>query len=88
MDKQVQVRVRSVAPQSEPGQKFVGQVQDTNALLQFTASKFDTTIKEGACITVQVIRPVKDGLLEVVVCGEPSVVRNQQSKKRSFMPSM
>lgn len=86
MDNQVQVRVQSVASQSASGQTFVGQVQVTNATLLFTASNIGRTVKAGELITVQVIKPAKDGRVEVAVCGEPSVVCGQERKTRSFLP--
>ena len=85
MDDQVQVRVKSVLSQSAPGQTFVGQVHVTNATLQFTTPNIDTIVKAGDFITVQVIKPAKDGRVQVVVCDQP-VACGQEKKTRSFLP--
>ena len=62
MNGQVEVRVRSVPSTSGRIQRFTGQVKNTNAVLLFTAADFDRTIQVGEYITLQIIKPVKDGL--------------------------
>lgn len=90
MNGQVEVRVRSVPSTSGRIQRFTGQVKNTNAVLLFTAADFDRTIQVGEYITLQIIKPVKDGL-EVAVCSKVGATTDQigecaePARKRSYI---